>query len=345
MPVTHFVTHQIDKAQNDIGAHVQCANHESFHEDYAAQVMVQLRNIFIGRASKRYGEFGPEAPQLKALLLDWLSGRQSFLSLTERITKLFSVMLDNTKLEIDGHLAFMAEQLADGDRFYVYHIRERSGMAFNENKELTQTRFIDFSNTGFALCVDTTQLQQDHSKKYVSFSYGRGEKALQNTFVEFSGFTDRVNTEQETQVFLKIVDEYTSQLAEEEANETITKVVDYCLEQDKYGAAVNFNSLSQEINEDEPAKFATFIQQKQSEYASSADQDSNNESRETKSELIPDRKSLKNYVRYSGKNKDVTLSFSAMALGKDIEFNQQKDELILRNLPTRLLKQLKEEMK
>ena len=144
---------------------------------------------------------------------------------------------------------------------------------------------------------------------------------------------------------MKIVDEYTSQLAEEEANETITKVVDYCLEQDKYGAAVNFNSLSQEINEDEPAKFATFIQQKQSEYASSADQDSNNESRETKSELIPDRKSLKNYVRYSGKNKDVTLSFSAMALGKDIEFNQQKDELILRNLPTRLLKQLKEEMK
>ena len=62
-----------------------------------------------------------------------------------------------------------------------------------------------------------------------------------------------------------------------------------------------------------------------------------------KTEFIPDRKSLKNYIRYSGKNKDVTLSFSAMALGGDVQFNQSNNSLMITNLPARLLKQLKQE--
>ena len=59
--------------------------------------------------------------------------------------------------------------------------------------------------------------------------------------------------------------------------------------------------------------------------------------------LRKDRKSLKNYVRYSGKNKDVTLSFSAAVLGDDVRFNAQNGSLVLTNLPARLLKQLQQE--
>ena len=123
MPVTHFITHQIDKDPKAPGALVKCSENDHFQEEHAAKVMSQLRNIFIGRASKRYGEFGPEAPQFKGLMLDWLNNKQSFISLTQRLTKLFCEKFDNTQFEVDGYLAFMAEQLADGDRFYVYHIR------------------------------------------------------------------------------------------------------------------------------------------------------------------------------------------------------------------------------
>lgn len=62
-----------------------------------------------------------------------------------------------------------------------------------------------------------------------------------------------------------------------------------------------------------------------------------------KAELIPDRKSLKNYLRYSGKNKEVTLSFAATALGADISFDPAENSLTIKNLPSRLLKQLKPE--
>lgn len=343
MPVTHFITHKLEKEAKALGASVVCSESEAFHEEYAAKVMSQLRTIFIGRASKRYGELSTESPQLKGLMRDWLENKQSFVSLTQRITKLFAESLDNTSLEVDGYLAFIAEQLADGDRFYIYLIREKTSVALDDSDGLTQTRFIDFSNTGFSLCLDTSALMQDNSKKYATFSYGRGEKALQNTFVEFSGFTDSVNTEQETQEFLKIVEKYAKQLPEEQANETRSKVVDFCMEQDKYGAAVEFHAISQELDESEPEKFVSFLKQERELSRTSSDGEESGIVVE-KTEFIPDRKSLKNYVRYSGKNKDVTLSFSAIALGQDIQFNQESETLLLKNLPTRLLKQLKEEL-
>ena len=345
MPVTHFITHQITKEGPQDGAKISLCDTEPTIDDYANKVMSQLRSIFIGRAGKRYGRFNPETAQIKALTLDWLNDKQSFLSFSQTLAKYFATHLDNSPLEMDGYIAVIAEEIADGDRLYIYHLREKTNVAFNSSMELTETRFIDFSNTGFALCINTGVLKGDEEEKYLSYSYGRGEKALQNSFSEFIGFTDTVNVEQETQEFLQIVNEYTKNLSDEQAVETRAKVVDYCMEQDKYGAPVEFKAISQEIDEREPEKFEKFIVEKR-EQARSVSADSSETatiSEEVRNEFIPDRKSLKNYVRFSGKNKDVTLSFSAASLGGDVQFNSANNSLVIKNLPARLLKQLQQD--
>ncbi|MFT6153154.1 MAG: nucleoid-associated protein [Bermanella sp.] len=348
MPVTHFITHQITKAGPQDGAQVSLNGTLSTVDDYANKVMSQLRSIFISRAGKRYGRFNPDAPQIKALTLDWLNDKQSFLSFTQTLAKYFASHLDNSPLEIDGYIAVIAEEIADGERLYVYHLREKTNVAFNNNMELTETKIIDFSNTGFALCINTGVLKGDDQEKYLSYSYGRGEKALQNSFSEFIGFTDTINVEQETQEFLQIVNEYTKSLSDADANETRTKVVEYCMEQDKYGAPVEFKAISQEIDEHEPEKFEKFIVEKREQARSNSAAGVGAENSETalaevRNEFIPDRKSLKNYVRFSGKNKDVTLSFSAAALGGDVQFNAGNNTLVIANLPARLLKQLQQD--
>lgn len=344
MPVTQFITHQISKAGAQDGAKVIYCDSEPPVEDYANSVMAQLRSIFIGRAGKRYGRFNPEAPQIKSLTLDWLNNKQSFLTYSQTLVKHFANHLDNSPLEIDGYIAVIAEEIADGERLYFFHIREKTNVALNNNMELTETRFIDFSNTGFAVCLNTGVLKEGEEDKYLSFSYGRGEKALQNAFSEFIGFTDTINVEEETQEFLNIVNQYTTQLTEEQAVETKAKVVEYCMEQDKYGAPVEFKALSQELNEREPDRFEKFVLEKRQEARQqNASEESSVVSSEVRNEFIPDRKSLKNYVRFSGKNKDVTLSFSAAALGEDVKFNANSGSLTLTNLPSRLLKQLQQE--
>ncbi len=225
--------------------------------------------------------------------------------------------------------------------------------------QISESLALDFSNTGFGLCIDTRALkiEQEEGKrseeKYFTFSFGRGDKAIQKLFSDLTGFIDTLDTEQETQEFLQIVKEYAQTLPESESAATKTKVIEYCMEQDKQGEIVAFKTLSGQLDNSAPEKFEQFVALKKrerlqvrplsessiNEGASSAEL-ANAES-VIKAELIPDRKSLKNYLRYSGKNKEVTLSFAATALGTDISFDGSENSLTIKNLPSRLLKQLK----
>ena len=359
MPVTHFITHQINKEMQKPAAMVTATNAEAVIDDYCHLVMSQLKGIFVQRASKRYGCFNPEVTRVKGLTLNWLNDQQSFLSWSKTICEQFADMMDNTELEIDGYLAFATEELADTDKLYIFHLREKSNLCLTADMQLSESRVLDFSNTGFGLSIDLTALKTEQQtgersiEKYFTFSFGRGDKAIQKLFSEFTGFIDTLDTEQETQEFLAIVEEYASTLPEEQSIETKTKVIEYCVEQDKQGETVEFKTLSGQLDSSAPEKFEQFVALKKRERravrprseSTMNDPDASNELTHgesvIKTELIPDRKSLKNYLRYSGKNKEVTLSFAATALGSDISFDPSENSLTIKNLPTRLLKQLK----
>lgn len=362
MPVTHFITHQINKETQKPAAIVTATNNEAEVDDYCHLVMSQLKGIFVQRASKRYGCFNPEVTRFKGLTLNWLNDQQSFLSWSKKISEQFADMMDNTELEIDGYLAFITEELADSDKLYIFHLREKSNVCFTADMQLSESRVLDFSNTGFGLCIDTTELKKEQEagerslEKYFTFSFGRGDKAIQKLFSDFAGFIDTLDIEQETQEFLEIVEEYAATLPEEESVETKTKVIEYCVEQDKQGEAVEFKTLSGQLDSSAPEKFEQFVALKKRERrqvrprsestmnepsAEARPQELTHGESVIKDELIPDRKSLKNYLRYSGKNKEVTLSFAATALGSDVSFDPAENSLTIKNLPTRLLKQLK----
>ncbi len=358
MPVTHFITHQINKEMQKPSAIVTATSEEAVVDDYCHLIMSQLKGIFVQRASKRYGCFNPEVTRFKGLTLNWLNDQQSFVSWTKKISEQFADMMDNTELEIEGYLAFTIEALADIDKLYIFHIREKSTLCLTADMTLSESRVLDFSNTGFALSIDLTALKTEQesgersSEKYFTFSFGRGDKPVQKLFAEFSGFIDTLDTEQETQEFLEIVEEYASTLSEEQSVETKSKVIEYCVEQDKQGETVEFKTLSGQLDSSAPEKFEQFVALKKRERRavrprseSTMNEDVSHELAHgesvIKTELIPDRKSLKNYLRYSGKNKEVTLSFAATALGSDISFDPYDNSLTIKNLPTRLLKQLK----
>jgi nucleoid-associated protein len=364
MPVTHFITHQINKEAQKPAAMVTTTANEAEVDDYCHLVMSQLKGIFVQRASKRYGCFNPEVTRVKGLTLNWLNDQQSFLSWTKKISEQFADMMDNTELEIDGYLAFATEELADTDKLYIFHLREKSNICLTADMQLSESRILDFSNTGFGLCIDTSALKKEQEEgkrsedKYFTFSFGRGDKPIQKLFSDFAGFIDTLDTEQETQEFLEIVEEYAQTLPDEESIETKTKVIEYCVEQDKQGEVVEFKTLSGQLDSSAPEKFEQFVALKKRERrevrprSESSMNDAPESSTELahgesviKAELIPDRKSLKNYLRYSGKNKEVTLSFAATALGTDISFDPAQNSLTITNLPSRLLKQLKPESK
>lgn len=360
MPITHFATHHISKQTNKPSAIVEQATEEvDISDENYQQLFNKIKQIYIQRAGKRYGRFNSENLQMKGLTLTFLRDKQSFISWSQKVTQLLSEQLDNTELEIDGYILFATDQLADSDKIYIAHMREKIDFSISSEGSLQQSNVIDFSNTGFVLMLDQQGVlendQDGENNEFFTFSYGRHDKPLQNQFTEALGFTDTVDTEQETQEFLSIVDKYTEQFSQqghdEKAQQTRSQVIEYCIEQDKAGEPVAFKDISSQLDEQAPTKFQEFVAEqraearKQPHYVGDANDDSEPNtpiSSAEKSEFIADRKSLKNYVRYSGRNKDLTISFAAASLGQDVDFDRTNNSLVLKNLPANLLNQLKQ---
>ncbi|MBE0483299.1 MAG: nucleoid-associated protein [Bacterioplanes sp.] len=365
MTIQHFITHHIQKRSDEPAATLQCSDQEADLQHavvahFYQQTLSQLKSTLTQRAGKRYGVFHPEITFVRAQLQNWQQQGQSFLSLTRRLSQQFANQLDNTNLEVEGYLAFIYEQLADSDRMYCFLLRRKSSVSINTDMTLSETHYLDFSNTGFGVMINLTEWQEDDTQPFITFSYGRGDKPLQQQWAEFIGFTDALDSAAETAAFLDIVEQYSQALPQEKSHEYKSKLVDYCLEQDALGEAVNFNELEHYLEkevtlsqEERPAgaSFSHYVIEKQKQRQQLSNELSQAQKNDiglpssatdsVKTELIPDRKKLRNYIRYSGKHKDLSISFSASLLDSDVVFDGHKNTLTLHKLPESLLKQLK----
>ena len=364
MALRFFITHQIAKASNDPAAKLNCSVLEGNADEgalapYYQQAASQLKGILMQRSGKRYGVFSDEQPTVRGLIKDWQRDGMSFQSFSKRLTEHLSSTLDSSEFEMEGYLAYFYETLADHDKLYVFHLRHKESVSVGADMSLTETRYIDFSNTGFGVCINLTDWQQDSDSKYITFSFGRGDKPLQNHMAAGIGFTDTLNTQAETEEFLSIVDQYSQTLPEEQRFEYKAKVVDYCMEHDLRGEPVVFDELADHLaaeTKSHPAEaFSHYIIEKKKETHQQQRSNSGLSPEQlaaqgapmievaeaVKAELIPDRKQLRGFIRYSGKNKDLSISFSANLMGEGIEFDAPNKRLIVNAIPESLLKQLK----
>src|SRR5690606_38640438 len=108
---------------------------------------------------------------------------------------------------------------------------------------------------------------------------------------------------QETSQFLQAVEQYAATLPQEEAPQYRKKVYDYCVEQEQFGEPVELEKLSRVISEEDPEAFSRFARSQETPLGE---------------EIRPDRRRLKSLVKFSGKAKGVTLSFSSDAIDQTV---------------------------
>ena len=122
-----------------------------------------------------------------------------------------------------------------------------------------------------------------------------------------------------------MVDDFSQTLDEATAKITRSKVVNYCLEQNKAGKAVTIADLSQNLAEEvksyEPERFARYVETSKPDI---------------KPEFIPHAGQIRSYVRISGRNDNLSMSFASDCLGREIEYDADQDVLTIRNRPPAL---------
>lgn len=291
-----------------------------------------LKHSWLKRGGKVYGRFSDDTGvnPLPAWLKGWQSESQTFVKLTHQWMQHAEVLLGATENVLDIYAVFAHEQLEAGDMLWLFLTGHEPAFSINGELQLDDSHYLDVNRFLMAAKINMTEWQAGDSAKYLTFVRASGEKELSEWFSEVVGFTDKLDTAKQTEQLLAVVEDYAKKLPQEQAEQTREKVVEYCLEQSKAGESVQLSALSSSITPEGAEEFKAFAGVHEAKPAA---------------DLVPHAGQLRQYVRISGRNEQMSMSFSSGCLGDAVIYDAQSDSLTIKNIPpalkTRLLKHMK----
>lgn len=343
MTIVNALVHRLSRGAEGEALNVSVGTEPLVVDGKSEDLLRDLKKCYVGKAGKAYGQFSPEYADhpFGNWLSEHLQGKMGFNSLSEKLLQQFKLVIEDSPVSLDGQLLLVHESLADSDQFYVFFVEHNEGLYVDGAQQLASSLFLDISGVRLAAKVNLTQWQSgEGDKHYLSVLRARGDKDFTDAFYKIIGFSDQLDIARETGCFLDAVAAYTREMPEEKAAETRTKVVEFCTEQDKAGTPVQFEQLSAHVNEESPQDFSEFLQNN----LKAPSEDGEPEVRSARTELIPDRNQLRQFVRISGRSDALSMSFTSDCLGETIVYDAEKDSLTISNIPASLKARLLKHM-
>jgi len=323
MAVTHFIAHSISRNGSNVPVALELRQEAMSLNGYLEELLRELKSTYIGKAGKLYGQFSSDVSD--AVVSQWLrefrEDKISFESFSKKACEHLQILLTASEAVIDGHIFFVAESLADGDSLYVFVVQHNEGVYLDGEQSLQTSRFIDARGVLLGARIDMTVWGSDETSSYLSVLRARGDKDLTDCFWQWIAFADERDVAAENTAFLDVVTAYSETLTEDQVPEYRHKVIDYCLDQDKKGTPIVIRDLSEHVNESAPQAFSGFL---------------DNHHKEVPAAIIPDRRQLKQFVRISGRNDLLSMSFSSDCLGESIVYDKGSDSLTITDIPAPL---------
>lgn len=107
-------------------------------------------------------------------------------------------------------------------------------------------------------------------------------------------------------------------LPEEASREKTDTLIDYASAQAKRGEPITLDELSELVDEQQPKAFYDYIRNQ--DYGLAA-------------EIPPDKRTLQQFKRFAGRASGVSISFDSHLLGNSIEYDDERDRLIIKQVP------------
>lgn len=333
MAITYFIVHRVQRLSPSEACHLQLREEPFQLNGKIEEVFRELKQSYLKRLGKQYGRFSDDAGKspLPALIKEVQEDKISFSSMSRSVMQHVKLVMDSIDIVVEGHLFFAFETLEIGTSMYLFWVHQNQAASLDGELNFGDAVILESSNVAWAARVNLDEWSSGDSQHYLGVISWRGEKEASDALLDVVGFTDKVDTKADTESFLEAVDTYVSLLPEEEMPAVRGKIVDYCLEQDKRGQAVELVDLSRHVNENAADELHKHIQQT---------------TPKLKTQFIPDRAQMRNYVRISGRDELISMSFASGCLGETVVYDADSDCLTIRKIPsalkTRLLKHMRE---
>ena len=333
MSIKNCILHSIKRTAENGDITVKTRDNENTPEGPIVSLFTQLKQSFQRSATRQYGLFDPEQGDnpLPGWLKQYEGENMAFTSVTQKLTEHLKSKLEEISEGFSAHILYVVEELLEESHLYIFWITHSEAQFIDSDMDIENIEYVESSKMNYVLKLDFNQWSVENWQQYLSVITSRGSKDIGHAFLQFCGFVSSVNLQQQTDEFLTIVDEYAQDInTQTKVNSIKIKLSIIVSNQDMQGNAVNIKNLSEELNSKEPEHFSDFVKDKQEE---------------PKEEIYAHRNSLKKFVRFYGREKDLSISFSSDMMGENVMFNSETGELTLKSIPKSLKQQLAKYLK
>jgi len=327
MSITHVTAHYLCR-RADTEASLLLRKDELAADETKDVLLDKLKNAFLSRLARRYGSFSVnKQPSLLAQELEvFLQERHSFSQLSTALMRQLEAGVNEKGVEIKAHFLFFIDSINDQHQiFYLFAVNHNESLAISESLDVMPSYVVDTGPSMFGIKVDLTEWKVRKNYAYLSMLPPRGNPEMAKIFDELTGFGDGIDTQENTAAFLKGVESFAKQLPEHKVSDYRSQVVDYCMEQEQKDEPVNIHGLSKVLDGIDCEKFVSEVLP---------------HNPAGKEEVMLDRKSLRRYVKFSGRERDLSISFSTYHLNGRISYDDVTDTLSIHGLPSALRSQL-----
>ncbi|MCW8825932.1 MAG: nucleoid-associated protein [Gammaproteobacteria bacterium] len=325
MPIQHACISQISFSPES-GLSRKRPSSELPTEGGSEQLLADVKRSFLARISREHGSFGVERAErvFGEELGKFLDNSATFLEMCEALAQNMESLIESQKVSFDGHLLFFIEKSLGNHFFYLFVTGMNESLTIDADLQITTSRSVDTSSSLYGIKVDLIEWREHKHYAYISLLPPR-QQDMAALFYQYTGFVNGIDKSEQTLTFLNGIENFTQAIPEEQQKDYRDKVVEYCVECEEMDSPVDLSILAREVEGIDRDEFLTAM----SDYTP-----------DDKQKLMMDRRSLRQYVKFAGRERDLAISFSAHQLNNRVQYDAGSDTLSIKGLPNALRKQL-----
>lgn len=290
------------------------------------ELIGRYKTLFSSRTQKQYGGFDGDSA-IASAFEGLTKGTVTASELVSRVAQQMALQLAKLESPVEG-IWLLTYERGEQDVCYGFWLTTEASIAFNELTPVKQEQ-VNLSVLPVAIKIRLSDWQGEGADQYFSILENRQYSDIALAVKVALMFSEGADKKVLTDQFLQAVESFSQALPKDEAYESKEKLVNYCIEQDKQGELIDIDEVAEVSFEKAPSKFKQFLADNQPDLPNA---------------LPADRAKFQKYLRFSGRDKGLSLSFDASLLEDRIRYDAASDQLVITGLPKTLVQQLKKKL-
>lgn len=331
MAINKAIIHLCDKKPDGQPTALHLSEKPLSIDDGLDNLLFDINTSYNGKPGKGWGFFHQTsgAFPFSGWLSDYLDGKSDFIDFSKEAVEHYAKLLDESSLATGGYFTMAHYVQGMTDYLMIAVLQHSASVSISPDLHVQAARYVDLSQIQFAARVNLSEWRKNPtSKQYVSYTKPKGGRRPAETFRDFLGVQEGVDSPSETRTLLKAFSDFveSEDMPDKNAREATDALISYSSSQAKLGDPITLEELSGLVDEDRPRAFYEFI--RKSDYGLSP-------------EIPADKRTLKQFQRFTGKAAGLSIAFDAHMLGDKIEYDESNGTLLIRNVPTQIKDQIK----